>query len=348
MIAGALATGLAASALMPVKPAFAGDRLTIVTWGGAAQAAYRKAIFDPFTKTTGIKIIDDEWNGEIAKVRAMVEAKTVSWDVITTPTSSAVRMCNDGLIETIDWKKVGLDRDQFGDAGKFDCGLPQAYNGTVVAYDKNRLPNGPKTIADLFDTKVFPGKRGLWKNVSTKLEWALIADGVPRKEVYKVLRTPEGVDRAFRKLDTIKQHVIWWTSGAQPMQLLADRQVVMTEAWNTRVTDAVKQSGQPFEMMWDAAVGGWQYWVIPKGTPRLDDAYKYLGFAGTPQTEAALTRYLPLGPGNRDAMALVDPAVLPDLANSPEHYAVAMQPDPQFWLERGDELTQRFNAWLAK
>ncbi|MEY9104492.1 putative spermidine/putrescine transport system substrate-binding protein [Bradyrhizobium yuanmingense] len=349
VIAGALAvTGWATSTLMPAGPAFAGDRLTIVTWGGAAQAGMRKAIFDPFTKTTGIKITDDEWNGELAKVRAMVESKTVSWDVVDATSGGALRMCNDGLIETIDWNKLGLDRDKFGNPGKFDCGLPHAYNVTVLTYDKSSLPNGPKTIADLFDTNKFPGKRGLWKSPSGILEWALIADGVPIKDVYKVLRTPDGLDRAFKKLDTIKKDIIWWTAGAQPLQLLADRQVIMTAAWNGRIDAAMKESGKPFEIMWDAAVGGWGYFVIPKGSPRLDDVYKFLAFAGSPQIEADLTRYFPVGPANKDAMALVDPAVLPNLANSPEHYAIAIQPDLQFYLEKSDELTQRFTAWLAK
>ncbi|WP_370130592.1 ABC transporter substrate-binding protein [Bradyrhizobium yuanmingense] len=346
VIAGALA--VAASALIPAKPAFAGDRLAIVTWGGAMQAAQRKAIFEPFTKVTGIKIIDDEWNGELAKVRAMVDSRTVTWDVVHASSSGAMRMCNDGLIETIDWKKLGLEREKFGEAGKFECGLPMSYTATIIAYDKDKLPNGPTTIADLFDTKKFPGKRGLWKNPSGILEWALIADGIPTKDVYKVLKTTEGIDRAFKKLDTLKKDIIWWTAGAQAPQLLADRQVVMTAAWNNRIADAVKESRQPFEIMWDAAQGGWSYWVIPKGTPRLDDAYKFLNFAGSPQTEADLTRYMPVGPANKDAMTLVDPAMMPNLPNNPEYYAIAVHTDYQFYLERGDELTQRFTAWLAK
>ncbi len=38
-----------------------------------------------------------------------------------------------------------------------------------------------------------------------------------------------GVDRAFAKLDTIKDSVVWWEAGAQPPQLLADGEVVMID-----------------------------------------------------------------------------------------------------------------------
>ncbi|WP_038937201.1 ABC transporter substrate-binding protein [Bradyrhizobium japonicum] len=349
MIAGFLAaTGLTASALMSVAPAFAGDQLTIVSWGGAYQAALRKAYFEPFTKTTGIKIADDEWNGEAAKVRAMVDSKAVSWDVIDGGTSASWALCTQGMLETIDWKRVGIDRAKFGSEGKLDCGVPFQTNSSIVAYDKDKLPNGPKTIADLFDTKKFPGKRGLWKNPYITLEWALIADDVPTNDVYRVLGTQEGIDRAFRKLDTIKKDVVWWTSGAQPVQLLADGQVVMTMAYHGRIFSAVKDDGKHFEMMWDAAPAGWGYFVIPKGSPHLDDAYKFLAFISKPQPQADLTRYIPYGPSNRDAMALVDPAVLPFLPNTPEHEALALDTDQLFWIENGDDLRQRFTAWLAK
>ncbi|ANW03028.1 spermidine/putrescine ABC transporter substrate-binding protein [Bradyrhizobium icense] len=345
MIAGALAAiGSAMSALMPLKPAFAAEELRIVSWGGALQAAQRKAFFEPFTKATGIKLKEDEYNGELGKIRAMVESKTVSWDVVGGFNDWVQLLCDEGVIEKLDWKRLGLDRSRF--VGTYDCGVPAEMSGTAVAYDKDKLPNGPKTIGDLFDLQKFPGKRGLWKQPRGNLEWALIADGVPIKDVYKVLNTPEGVDRAFRKLDTIKKDVIWWTSGAQPPQLLADSQVVMTSAYTGRIYDANKNSGKHFEIMWDAATwGAGDVWVIPKGTPNLNNAYRFIAFASTPQAQANLSKYIDYGPSNKDAMPLIDPAILSHFGSShPNTWAV----DSAFWNVKGDELRQRFSAWLAK
>ncbi|UWU75818.1 ABC transporter substrate-binding protein [Bradyrhizobium huanghuaihaiense] len=341
--------GLQVIALAPAKLAFAGDQLTITAFGGAVQTSQRKAFFEPFSKATGIKIIEDEYNGEVAKIRAMVETKTVSWDVVDTAAGGGfMQMCADGIIEKIDWNKLGLDRAKFLANDKLDCGVPTIAAATIIAYDKDKLPNSPKTIADLFDVQKFPGKRGLIKDPWGNLEWALIADGVAVKDVYKVLGTPEGVDRAFRKLDAIKKDVVWWTAGAQPPQLLADGQVVMTAAYNGRIYDAVKNSGKHFEIMWDAALLAWNAWVIPKGGPRRDDAYKFIAFAASPQAQANQTRYIPYAPGNTDAMALVDPAILPNLPTAPEHMGNAILTDPTFWAEKGAELRPRFTAWLAK
>ncbi|MCK1656433.1 ABC transporter substrate-binding protein [Bradyrhizobium sp. 151] len=339
MMAGTLtAVGLILGATR--TPVFAADQLTIVSWGGNYQDALAKYIFDPFSKATRIKVVQGVYAGEAAKVRAMVETNSVSWDVVDAG-SNAWAMCAQGLLETIDWNKLGLDRAKFGDVGKFECGVPSQTNATIVYYGKTLKP-APTTIADLFDAKNFPGKRGLWKNPYPTLEWALIADGVSRDDVYKVLGRPDGVERAFKKLDTVKNDIIWWTTGPQMTQLLASGEVIMTAAW----TD--NELNKRYGIMWDAAQGAFDYWVIPKGTPRIQDAYKFLAFAGSAQPQADLTRYAPYGPANKDALALVDPAVLPELPTSPEHAAVALKFDPNFWAIHGDELRQRFTAWLAK
>ena len=152
----------------------------------------------------------------------MVEAKSVTWDVVDVDTQTALAACAEGILETIDWAKLGLDRSKFIGGDQFDCAVPTIVYSTIIAYDTDKLNPGPTSIADLFDLQKFPGKRALQKNPFVNLEWALIADGVPTADVYKVLNTPEGVDRAFKKLDTIKKDIVWWEAGAQPPQLLAD------------------------------------------------------------------------------------------------------------------------------
>lgn len=349
MNVGALAAiCLTAGALAPAKPALASDQLTITSFGGAYQAAERKAVFEPYAMQSGVKITEDEYNGEFAKIRAMVESRSVSWDVVDADANATIRLCAEGILETIDWKKLGLDRTKFTEGNKHDCGVPNTIYATVLAYDKDKLPNGPKTIADLFDVQKFPGKRGLLRSPFGNVEWALIADGVAIKDVYKVLETTEGVDRAFKKLDTIKKDVVWWRTNAQPPQLLADGQVVMTSAGNGRIYDANKNSGKRFEIMWDAQELGMNVWTIPNGSPRRDAAYKFLAFAGSPQAQANQTNYSSYGPANEDAIAHVDPAILPHLPTTPEHMVNAVLIDPIFWANKGDELRQRFTVWLAK
>jgi putative spermidine/putrescine transport system substrate-binding protein len=328
--------------------AYAADSVTVVSWGGAYQDSVRKAFFEPFMKSGDVKITEEEFNGEIAKIRAMTESGNVTWDVVENDSQTTLAACAEGIIEKIDWKKLGLERDKFISADASDCVVPSILYGTVVAYDTSKLKTPPTTIADFFDLQKFPGKRALQKNPFVNLEWALLADGVSNEDLYKVLGTPEGVDRAFKKLDSIKSQIVWWEAGAQPPQLLADGQVVMTSAWNGRIFKAVHEDKKPFAIMWDHQGLDWQGWTVVKGTPHREAAYKFMAFAGQAAHQADQTHYIAYGPGNKEAAQNVDPAKLKDLPTSPENMKTGFIVDAKFWGDNGDALREQFNVWVAK
>lgn len=342
-----LMAGAAAIGLSLALPAFAAESLTVVSWGGSYQESQRKAFFEPFMKETGIKITEGEYSGEIAKIRAMVESGSVSWDVVDVDSQTVLAGCAEGIFEEIDWAKLGLDRSKFIGADITDCAVPDILYSTIFAYDTTKFPEGPKTVAEVFDTTKFPGKRALQKSPFVNLEWALIADGVPVEQVYEVLATPEGVDRAFAKLDTIKKDVIWWEAGAQPPQLLADGQAAIVSAWNGRIYTAIVNDKKPFQIIWDHQALDWDWWAIPTGAPNMDEAYKFIAFASQPQAMADQTKYISYGPSNKDSVPFIDPAVLPQLPTAPENMATAFGADAEFWADHGEELRERFNAWLA-
>lgn len=335
---------LAGSALAGVARA---DELTITSWGGAYQDSQREAYYKPYI-AAGNKITEAEYNGEVAKIKAMVESGAITWDVIDVDSATALQGCAEGALEVIDWAKVGVDKAKMIGGEVSECSVPTIVFATVFGYDASKLKDGPTSINDLFDLAKFPGKRGLQKNPTVNLEWALIADGVPTADVYKVLATPEGVDRAFKKLDTIKKDIIWWEAGAQAPQLLADGQVVMTSAWNGRLQTPIDKDGKPFKIVWDAQALDWDLWSIAKGTPKMEEAYRFLAFASSPAPQAEQTKYIAYGPANSDAIPNVDPAVLPKLPTAPDNLKTAFNLDTQFWADNGDQLKERFNAWLSQ
>ena len=334
-------------ALAGARGAAAEDSITVVSWGGAYQRSQDEAYFKPFEKMAGLKVGTEEYNGEIAKIRAMVESGNVSWDVIDVDTQTALQGCEDGLFLKVDWKKIG-DETKFLEGTTTDCAVGTIVYSTVLSYDADKLKPGPTSIADLFDLKKFPGKRGLQKSPFVNLEFALMADGVPHADVYKVLKTQEGVDRAFKKLDTIKSQVVWWEAGAQPPQLLATGEVVMTTAWNGRIYDAAKKDGKNFKIVWDGQVPDYDFWVIPKGTKKIDDAYKFIAFASDAANMANQSKYISYGPTNVDAIPKIAPAVLADLPTAPDNTKTELVQDYFFWGDHGEELRKRFNTWLAQ
>lgn len=329
-------------------PSFADD-LTVVSWGGAYQDSVRKAFFEPFMKeSSGDKIIEEEFNGEIAKVRAMVESGNVTWDVVENDSMTTLASCAEGIVEKIDWDKLGLKRDDFISADASDCVVPSILYSTVLAYDTSKVKEAPTSISAFFDLEKYPGKRGLQKSPFINLEWALIADGVDVKDVYNVLSTPEGVDRAFAKLDTIKKDVVWWEAGAQPPQLLADGQVILTSAWNGRIYKAVHEDKKPFAVLWDHQALDWQGWNVVKGSKHRDTAYKFIALAGRADRQADQTNYISYGPGNKNAIANTNPKIAPDLPTNPENMKTGFIVNAKFWGDNLDALRERFNVWVAQ
>ena len=204
-------------------PAAADDSVTVVSWGGSYAEACKKAVLDPFTAETSVEVRLESYNGGLAQIRAQVETGNVHWDVVDLEFADLARGCDEGLFEVIDLDELppAADgtpaRDDYNEGTYSECGGGGIFYSTVYAYNNESFSGDrPTTIEDFFDLEKFPGRRGMRRTAGANLEFALVADGVPTDEVYSVLETPEGVDRAFRKLDTIKDQIVWWEAGAQP------------------------------------------------------------------------------------------------------------------------------------
>jgi len=124
---------------------------------------------------------------------------------------------------------------------------------------------------------------------------ALVADGVKAKKVYEVMSTPEGIDRAFAKLDTIKDHVVFWSSGSKPLELVSSGEVVMALAYNGRIGAAILSEGKDFEYIWDATVLEQEYLVAIKGGNEAE-ALEFMAHASSAASNAEQAKYIPYGP----------------------------------------------------
>jgi len=329
--------------------------LVIIGWGGATGDAMMKALVEPFAKANGVTVKMDNYSGGLAQVKAQVEAKNVMWDVLDSDIPEADNGCNENLLEEIPIAELAPApdgtpaKDDFLTDTFAECGVGNYVYSLVLAYDPKHFKNGmPTKVIDVFDIKSFPGKRGLRKRPRANLEWALMADGVPMDQVYKVLATKAGVDRAFKKLSSIKDHVVWYSSSAQAPQLLADGEVIMTSAFNARLHTAIIKENQPFKLVWDGQIWATGAWIIPKGSPNRDLALKFVKYATTPKAMGAFTSLYPYGPTRVSANQYVDAKVSDLLPTSKKHFAKALKRSDEFWADYRDELNERFSSWLAK
>lgn len=329
-------------------------QIVISSWGGAYTQSQNEAMFKPFTAKTGIKILTEDYTGGLAEIRAQVKTGNVKWDVVDVELAEALRGCDEGLFEKIDLAKLpnGADgtpaKSDFESGMVTPCAIATISYSNVYSYDKTKFPAAaPKTLEDFFDLKKFPGKRALKKSPNVALEWALMADGVPEAKVYEVLSTPQGVDRAFKKLDTIKSSLVWWTAGAQPAQLLASGEVALTSVYHGRIYDAVLKDQKPFAIVWDGQIQSPDLFAVVKGSKNKQASMDFIQFATGTQPLADQTKFLPYSPSRKSSVKLVDEKVKPWLPSS-THGGRSMVINAGWWSDHADELNQRFAAWLAK
>jgi putative spermidine/putrescine transport system substrate-binding protein len=314
----------------------------IATFGGTMQETQQKAYFEPFEKATGIKVKAFA-GSDPTKIKAMVETKNVEWDMAQLSRGSIMNLMKTGdYFEKIDYSLVddGVDK-----AYRFEYGLEMLVWSQVIGYrsdsTKGVAPNG---WADFWDTKKFPGDRamvGTGNGGWPELEFALMASGVAPDKLY-----PLDIDRAFKSYDKIKKDVVkWWDTGAMPIQLLTDREVVMTSVWNGRMA-ALQASGVPAQISWNQGLLKRDAWGIPKGAKNATNAQKFVAYSTMAIPQARVSLGIPYGSVNSGSNQYIPDERQKVLPSSPAIKAQLVNYNYDWWIENRATVIDRFNKWL--
>ncbi len=299
----------------------------------------------PFTEATGIKVTSGVWPGGTEVLAQQAKAPENGWDLVMVNGEELAAGCAGGALEKLDWNQIG-GREHYLPIAVSDCGVGATLSSIVLAWDRDKLA-GSATWADFWDVTRFPGKRGLHRGVQGNLEIALIADGVAPGDVYKVLGTSDGVDRAFRKLDQLRPYVVWWDTPADASRILASGDVLMTSAPSPAVEEAARAGHRNFAVQWTDSLMDILSWSIMKGSPQMRDAIQFLYFSGTPAIEARLSTAANEGGLAKGASDLVPPELAAMSPTSPANLQGALRLDVAFWQSNFAKLRQRFEGWLA-
>jgi putative spermidine/putrescine transport system substrate-binding protein len=316
----------------------AAKSIVIATSGGALEAAFDTAYYKPFTAKTGIAIIKAV--NTYAKLKAMVDANAVEWDVMQVDSTAAAGFARQGLFEKLDYSGIVKGDLIAGAAQEYyvQCDVAAA----CIAWNtKNVKPaQVPTTWAELWDLKRFSGQRGLWKQPYQTFELALMADGVAPDKLY-----PIDVKRALKSLDRIKSDIFWWANGAQSAQVLIDGDIAAGMAWNGRLYDP-KQHGAPVDFSFNQALFVSDSLVLPRGVKNKAEAMEFITFALQPQQQANFAKALPYGPTNKKALALLDPPRLAVLPSSEHNLALGVFQNFDWWADNGPKAAETFDSWL--
>ncbi|MDZ7789310.1 MAG: extracellular solute-binding protein [Xanthomonadales bacterium] len=336
-------------------PAQAGEEpLRIATWGGAYEKVQREVLFEPFRERTGIAIETVTYNGGTE-----ILARDPVPDLVDMAMSESLAACARGKLQPLERLELppGSDgtparQDLIGGA-RHRCAITHTVYATVIAYDSRAFTGQrPTRVADLFDTETFPGKRALRRTPADNMEWALLASGVPRQELYNLLSTPRGLQLAFRRLDEIRESIIWWESGDEPVRLLESGEAVMASGFNGRFFNASLDADSSIEIIWDGQIQEFQTWVVPTGASRPEAAREFIRFATRTGPLTELAERLAYGPARYSAEAQVrrhpeaGVDMRPHIPTHPYNSANAVAKDIRWYAHTLERIRQRFEHWL--
>ena len=312
--------------------------IVFTSWGGTTQDAQKAAWATKFAEKEKVNVLQDGPT-DYGKLKAQVESGKVNWDVVDVEGDYAAQAGPAGLLEKLDFTVI--DKSKLDPRFVTDYSVGSFYYSFVIGCNQDAVKACPKTWADLFDTAKFPGKRAFYKwSAPGVIEAALLADGVPADKLY-----PLDIDRAFKKLDSIKADIVWWTGGAQSQQLLASAEAPFGSFWNGRLT-ALEKSGVKVTTSWDGNITAADSLVVPKGVKNKDLAMKFIAEATSAQGQAELATQTGYAPTNLGSPALMDPAIAKTLPD--KQTASQINADMTYWAKNRDAIGARWYAWQAK
>ncbi|WFU62585.1 ABC transporter substrate-binding protein [Bradyrhizobium brasilense] len=332
--------------------------VVVFSYGGSFTENLRKSVFVPFSKATGIRVVEVTADFAEPQIKAMNAAKRVDWDVasISPFFSGYVEMQQAGTYVPIDYS-LWDDEALHGvpESARLNDAVVSFQDAKVLVYDARVFPKGgPKNWADLWNVKEFPGPRGLnGSGGPTVMLFALMADGVAHKDLWPL--SDDKIDRALKKLDEIKPHINkWWIAGGEPVQLLINGEYAMTSAPDGRSIGAIKQ-GIPLRMTWDGATLGENYWTILRGGPNSANAQKFLAFVNRAEIAAAFTQGTGFPGPNINQLKYLPADLAPLVSITPDNAAKTVRLD-NAWLAtkradgkvNADYIQERWLAWRAQ
>jgi putative spermidine/putrescine transport system substrate-binding protein len=341
---GLLLGATGALAMPAIRARAASGRVVVRSLGGAYQDAMAAAIHKPFTAATGIEVVSIP--STAAQVLAMVKAGHVQLDVMDAGSTTQIALQGSGALADIDYAGFKLTNPaDIHDNVRTPTMVGNLFFATVMVYDTRTYSaaHHPKSWAEFWDAKTFPGARTLADQSSgaAELEFALLADGVAKDKIY-----PVDLDRAFASLSRIRPAIVkWWQTGAQSAELMENKDAVLGGLWNGRAQDLIDK-GAPLAIEWNEAKRQVQALSIVKNAPNAANAQRFVDFALQPRVQADIATRIAYGPTNKQAMQYVPAAAAQKLPSENAHYASGFDQDAAWWGANLAKVGTRWQAWV--
>ena len=315
-----------------------GGSLVFASYGSAYQDAQNEAFLDPWAAESGATVQNDGPTS-YPKIQQMVDSGNTIWDVVDTEPYFPVANCGT-LVEEIDF--TNIDTSNYPEGTWSDCSIPIAQYSTMMIVNTDTYSGAsvPETPADFFDVEQFPGTRMVpgWAGAGA-LEFALLADGVAPEDLY-----PLDTERAYAKLDTIRDDLTFWNTSSESQQAMEDGSADLWLAWSGRGYEAEK-NGASIAPVWEDNLLAWASLSIVKDTPNLENAQSFIEYAAQAEPQARFAELQPYAPADLSAK--------PELDELQEKWNVAkadvqsqsIVTNVQWWADNSADAEAEWTAW---
>nr|WP_306766171.1 ABC transporter substrate-binding protein [Shinella pollutisoli] len=340
---------LAAVACLGVSPALAEGTVTVLSPGGTVFAGGKAALWGPAGEALGIAVKEETTDEGLPAVRLQVGAGNVTADIVFLADYEGELGGREGILEPLDYSVI--DRSKFLPGTTSDYCVGVYGYATVMAWNtKTYSGEQPKTWQDFFDVEKFPGRRAMRSNAETQIEAALLGDGVPAAELYDVMATDEGLERALNKIRALKPHIaVWWSSGAQHGQFMKDGEIDMTTGWNGRFEFARKEGGA-VDYTFNQGILATDCLAVPKGAPNKDLAMKMIAEMSNARSQAEMSKYTNYGPVIPEAFSIgvIDSEAAKVLPTNPEYSDGLIIQNIGWWLDNNDRVKAMYEDMMTE
>jgi putative spermidine/putrescine transport system substrate-binding protein len=357
---GVIRTGLSRRALLragagaiPVAAicashgARAADQRVVIrtTSGGAYGDAMDQAIYAPFTKATGIAV--DKTPVDMAPLIASAKQGRPLVDVVDTSEGLLQTLSSNGALAQIDYGRFkSFALDDIGKESAQPTIVRRMVYARVLGYTKSVFARtaAPKSWAEFWDVKKYPAVRALPGLAldTPDLEFALLADGVQIADIY-----PIDLPRALASYGKIRADIhTFYGTDAISANLLSTGEVELLSIANGRIQPMIDEGGD-YAFEWNQHMKVPSGYAIMQGARNLENAYRFIDYAMSPEVQAKFATLIPYGPTNRNSFSSIPEAIASKLPTNPKWSDKGFTQDAKWWGDHLPEVTKAWNEWSA-
>lgn len=297
--------GLLCSTLI-ATPVLAEGNLNVLVWEGYADQSF----VSKFEETSGCKVSATYVGSNDDFLPKLQAGGSSVYDLLSVSADASPILIAAGLVEEIDTTKIS-NWEQIYESFRADpsvnvdgviYGVPLQWAANPFIYRTDKITTPPTSIKELWNPE-YAGKVGMWDDKSSLFNTA------------RMMGIADPFDMSDEELAAVKDKLLeqkplirkYWSTAGELTNLMASGEIYISYTWGGLMLGELEKLGIPVaEFTPVEGADGWiDNWMLVKGTPNTECAYKYIEYMNSAEGQcavSAVTGYWPTNPESAACM----------------------------------------------